>query len=212
MGGGIEYIRDPAEIYRQSFAEISGDEKLEQLPQDLRDVAIRVIHACGMPDIVDDLRFSAKSVTSGRRAIRRGAALYCDVESVRSGIMKRLLPETTDIHCRISSPDTETHARTTKTTRAAAQVDLWGERLTGSIVVIGNAPTMLFRLLEAIDEGLSPPALVVAFPVGFVGAAESKAELFTNPRDMELITLLGKRGGSAMAAAAMNAVAAGLST
>jgi precorrin-8X/cobalt-precorrin-8 methylmutase len=206
----MDYVRDPEAIYEQSFAEISRVRQLQALPEAIRPLATRVVHACGMPDILEDLRFSKDVANAARAALDNGAQIYCDVETVRHGIMQRLLPEGCAIHCRISAPDVATHAKANGMTRAAAQVDLWGERLDGQIIVCGNAPTFLFRLLEQIDAGLAKPAVIVAFPVGFVGAAEAKAELAANPRGVPFVTLLGRRGGAGMAQAAMNALAGGL--
>lgn len=207
----MDYVRDPEAIYEQSFAEIGQLSELAQVPDALRPLATRLVHACGMPDIVSDLRYSVDVVDAAQAALQRGADIYCDVETLRHGIMERLLPAGCRLHCRIGAPETAAHARQHGMTRAAAQIDLWGERLTGQIVAIGNAPTALFRLLELIDEGrIGPPAAVVAFPVGFVGAAESKAELAGHPRGLAHVTLLGRRGGAGLAQAAVNALAGGL--
>lgn len=209
----IDYIRDPAEIYRQSFATVEREADLSGLPAPLRLLATRLIHACGMPDIVDDLRFSNDVTDRTVRALADGADIYCDVETLRHGVMRHLLPAGCDVHCGISAPNVMAHAAQNAMTRAAAQIDDWGERLEGQIVAIGNAPTALFRLLELLDAGkVGKPAVVVAFPVGFVGAAESKAELQRDPRGMSFVTLLGRRGGTAMAQAAINALAGGLKT
>jgi precorrin-8X/cobalt-precorrin-8 methylmutase len=206
----LDYIRDPAEIYRRSFATIEKEAKLDGLPPAMRPIAIRLIHACGMPDIVADLKFSADAAEKGRAALGAGAPIFTDVDSVRTGIIGRLLPANNAVTCRIAEAGTAAAARTHATTRAAAQVDLWGDAIEGAIVAIGNAPTTLFRLLERIDQGGARPALILGFPVGFVGAAESKAELAADPRGLPFVTLLGRRGGSAMASAAVNAIAAGL--
>ena len=208
----LDYVRDPAEIYRRSFAEIGTVDALQTLAPPMRAVATRIVHACGMTDIVDDLRFSAGAVEAGQAALQAGAPVFCDVEMVRAGIIARNLPAGCEVVCDIGRPGVAQLAQRIGNTRSAAQIDFWGERLDGSILVIGNAPTALFHLLEAVDGGGAKPALVIAFPVGFVGAAESKAELVGNPRGLDYITLLGRRGGSAMASAAMNAVAAGLAT
>jgi precorrin-8X/cobalt-precorrin-8 methylmutase len=210
MSATMDYVRDPEAIYEQSFAEISRVKQLQALPEAIRPLATRVVHACGMPDILDDLRFSSDVAGAARAALDAGAQIYCDVETVKYGIMQRLLPEGCALHCRISAPEVAGHARLHAMTRAAAQIDLWGERLAGQIIVCGNAPTFLFRLLEQIDAGLLKPAVIVAFPVGFVGAAEAKAELTAHPRGVPFVTLLGKRGGAGMAQAAMNALAGGL--
>jgi precorrin-8X/cobalt-precorrin-8 methylmutase len=206
----MDYIRDPEAIYEQSFAEISRVKQLQALPEAIRPLATRVIHACGMPDILDDLRFSNDVADAARTAFDSGADIYCDVETVKAGIMTRLLPDACALHCRISAPDAASHAKAHGMTRAAAQFDLWGERVSRQVVVIGNAPTALFRLLELMDKGLPKPAIIVAFPVGFVGAAEAKAELANNPRGVPFVTLLGRRGGAGMAQAAVNALAGGL--
>lgn len=208
----LDYVREPAEIYRKSFTSIAELDDIERLPPAIRPIGIRIVHACGMPDIVPDLAFSDDPVSVGQAALRSGADLYCDVDSVRTGVMRRLLPAACAIHCAINEPEIRAHAEANGMTRAAAQIDVWGEKLAGAVLVIGNAPTALFRLLENIDAGARAPALVLAFPVGFVGAAESKAELAENPRGMEFITLSGRRGGSAITAAAMNALAGGLAT
>jgi len=209
----IDYVRAPEAIYERSFAEISRIDALTALPADIRPVATRIIHACGMPDVLDDLRFSADVAKKMRAALDVGADIYCDVETLRHGVMRHLLPEGCALHCRISAPDVAAHARRQKMTRASAQVDLWGERLEGQIMAIGNAPTTLFRLMELIDQGaVGRPAVVIAFPVGFVGAAESKDELARDPRGMAFLTLCGKRGGTAMAQAAVNGLAGGLAT
>jgi len=206
----MDYVRDPAEIYRQSFATIEREARLDEVPDDFRPLATRLIHACGMTDIVADLRFSPDAMTKGRQALAAGAPVLTDVDSVRTGIIQRLLPAGNAVQCRISEAATAEAARGGETTRAAAQMDLWGETIAGAVVAVGNAPTALFRLLELIDGGSPKPALILGFPVGFVGAAESKAELAANPRGVPFVTLLGRRGGSAMAAAAVNAIAAGL--
>ena len=206
----MDYLRDPEAIYEQSFAEIAQINQLNDLPEDIRPLATRIVHACGMPDILDDLRFSPDIAAAGQAALACGADIYCDVDTLRYGIMQRLLPDRCKLHCRVSDPDVADHAKEHGMTRAAAQIDLWGEQIKGQIMAIGNAPTTLFRLLELVDQGLPKPALIVAFPVGFVGAAEAKAELAANPRGIPFITLLGRRGGAGFAQAAVNAVAGGL--
>jgi precorrin-8X/cobalt-precorrin-8 methylmutase len=208
----MEYVREPDAIYAQSFAEISRVKQLQALPEAIRPLATRIVHACGMPEILDAFRYSNDVVAAAKAAFANGADIYCDVETLRYGVMERLLPEGCTLHCRISAPETAAFAKAHKMTRAAAQIDLWGERLKDQIIAIGNAPTTLFRLLELIDQGLPKPAVIVAFPVGFVGAAESKAELVRGSRGVPYVTLLGKRGGTAMAQAAVNALAGGLGT
>ena len=206
----LAYERDPEAIYRASFAHVGALPQVAALPEPVRPLAIRLVHACGMPDVLDDLRVSADAMEAGRAALAGGANIFCDVETVRHGVMVRLLPEATQLHCRVGAADVAAHARSRGMTRSATQFELWGGALDGQIVVIGNAPTALFRLLELVDEGICRPALVLAFPVGFVGAAESKAELVRDPRGLPYATVLGRRGGSAMAQASVNAMAGGL--
>ncbi|MFZ2101180.1 MAG: precorrin-8X methylmutase [Oricola sp.] len=208
----MDYIREPEAIYAKSFETISRVQALHALPEAIRPVATRVVHACGMPEILGDLRFSGDIAEAVREALDAGADIYCDVETLRHGVMKHLLPKGCELHCAISDPEVAAHAKQNRMTRAAAQVDLWGGRLEGQVVAIGNAPTTLFRLLEAIDAGGAKPAAIIAFPVGFVGAAESKQELADNPRGIPFITLLGRWGGTAMAQAAVNGLAGGLNT
>lgn len=208
----LDYIREPEAIYRRSFEIIAEVGDLQALPEAIRPVATRIVHACGMPEILADLRFSEDIAAVVRDALEKGADIYCDVETLRHGVMRRLLPEGCKLHCSVAAPEVARYAKEHGMTRSAAQVDLWGKRLDGQVVAIGNAPTTLFRLLEAVDAGIARPAAVIAFPVGFVGAAESKAELAANPRGIPFITLLGRRGGTAMAQAAVNGLAGGLNT
>jgi precorrin-8X/cobalt-precorrin-8 methylmutase len=203
------YIRDPDAIYAASFATIRAEAGLERFPVPIAHVAERVVHACGMVDIVDDLQFSTDAAEAGRAALMAGAPVFCDVEMVRHGIIKRLLPKDNQLICMIGGEAVATRAKQINNTRSAAQVDLWGDEIDGAILVIGNAPTALFRLLERLDEGAPKPALILGFPVGFVGAVESKAELAANPRGVPFIAVRGRRGGSAMAAAAVNALCTG---
>jgi precorrin-8X/cobalt-precorrin-8 methylmutase len=201
----IDYLRDPAEIYRRSFAAIRAEARLERLPADIRPLALRMIHACGMIDIVDDLAWSDGAGAAGRAAIDR-AAIFCDSHMVASGIQASRLPDPTRVICALDAAATRRIAAAERTTRSAAAVSLWRADLAGSIVAIGNAPTALFRLLEELDAGAPKPALILGFPVGFIGAAEAKAELAVNPRGAAFVTLSGRRGGSAIAAAAVNAL------
>lgn len=206
----IEYIRDPAEIYRQSFETIRREVALERFPTLLQPLAIRLIHACGMIDIVEDLRFSDGAFEAGASALVGGAPVLVDAEMVRHGIIRRLLPAENDVICMLNDERVRPKAAEIGNTRSAAQVDLWDERLDGAVVAIGNAPTALFRLLERIDAGGPRPALILGFPVGFVGAAESKEMLIADSRGVPYIAVRGRRGGSAMASAAVNALAGGL--
>jgi precorrin-8X/cobalt-precorrin-8 methylmutase len=203
----LDYIRDPQEIYRRSFDAIEAEANLGAMPHDMRSVAVRLIHACGMTDLAGDLQFSPDAARAGREAITRGAPVLCDVEMVRSGIIRGRFPAGNEITCTLNDAGVAQHAAATGQTRSAAAVEYWGERLAGAVVAIGNAPTALFRLLELLDEGAPKPAVIIGMPVGFVGAAESKAELAANARGCEFIAIRGRRGGSAMAAAAVNALA-----
>jgi precorrin-8X/cobalt-precorrin-8 methylmutase len=202
------YLRDPAAIYRESFAAIRREAPIDQLPEDLRPVALRLIHACGMPDILCDLAWTADAVPAGRAALRGGAPILVDATMVAAGIRRAGLPADNLILCTLGDDATAARAAARGTTRSAAAVEAWQERLAGAVVAIGNAPTALFRLLELLAEGAPAPALVLGFPVGFVGAAEAKEALISHRPEVAHITLRGRRGGSAMAAAALNALLA----
>ena len=197
------YERDPQAIYAASFATVRKEAALDRFPADVAEIAVRVIHACGMTEIADRLDYSDDVAASAIAALKSGAPVYADCEMVASGITRRLLPGT-DIRCTLNDPRVPDMAKAMETTRSAAAVDLW--ETGGAIVAIGNAPTALFRLLERLDEGAPKPAAILAFPVGFVGAAESKAELAQRPRATPFLTLRGRKGGSAMASAAVNAI------
>ncbi len=199
------YIRDPAAIYEKSFAIIRSEADLSPLPANARDMAIRMIHACGMTDIASDLRISESFVDAAVSALTK--PILTDAEMVRHGIVDKKL----NIICTLNDPRAREIGIAERTTRSAAAIELWKPYLEGALAVIGNAPTALFALLEMIDAGGPKPAAIAAFPVGFVGAAESKAELFSNPRGIPYATILGRRGGSAMAAAVVNALSRGLS-
>lgn len=202
------YLRDPAAIYRRSFALIAEETDLSRLPPPLVPVVVRLIHACGMPDIVPDLAFGGAVVEAGRAALRRGAPVLADCRMVASGIIAARMPADNPVLCRLGDPAVPARAATLGTTRSAAAVDLWRPVLDGAVVAIGNAPTALFHLLEMLDRGGPQPAVILAFPVGFVGAAESKQTLVDAPCGVPFLTLRGRRGGSALAAAAVNALAA----
>jgi len=206
----LDYIRDPAEILRRSFEIIEKETDLATLPKDIRSVAARIVHACGMPDVVADLAFSNGAGTAGKDALRRGAPILCDVRMVAAGLTTRQLPAKSAVTVALEEDGAEELAKRTRQTRSAGGMELAAKRLKDSIVVIGNAPTALFRLLELAAEGTEKPAIVLGFPVGFVGAAESKAALAANDLGLPFITLLGRRGGSAIAAAALNALILGL--
>jgi precorrin-8X/cobalt-precorrin-8 methylmutase len=204
------YIRDPEEIYRESFAIIRREADLSGFPDTSEEVAIRLVHACGMVDLVDDLVISPGAVDAGRAAIKNFRPIVCDVEMVRRGIIRRLLPDGLPVLCQIGLRETETRAAQLETTRSAAAMEGMVYEIAGGIVVIGNAPTALFHLIEMLDRGCEPPALIIGVPVGFVGAAESKEALIAADHGVPFITVRGRRGGSAMAAAAMNGIAGGL--
>ncbi|MEU4832551.1 precorrin-8X methylmutase [Streptosporangium sp. NPDC023615] len=203
----IDYVRDGAEIYRRSFATIRAEADLGALPPDVARVAVRMIHACGMVDLVDDLRWSAGVVSSAREALRAGAPVLCDATMVASGVTRRRLPAGNEVICTLGDPRVPALAEELGTTRSAAALELWRDRLQGSVVAIGNAPTALFRLLEMVERGAGRPAAVLGVPVGFIGAAESKQALAEHPSNLEYLVVVGRRGGSAMTAAAVNAIA-----
>lgn len=202
------WVKDPAAIYAQSFATIGDEVALETLPEALRDVVVRTIHACGMTDIVDDLAWSDGAAEAGIKALADGAAILVDAEMVAHGIISRRLPRANRVLCTLNDPSVAPAAQSLGTTRSAMAVELWRPHLEGAVVAIGNAPTALFHLLELMEEGAPRPALVLGFAVGFVGAAESKEALIQS--GLPFIALRGRRGGSAMAAAAVNALAGGL--
>jgi precorrin-8X/cobalt-precorrin-8 methylmutase len=203
----MEYIKNGEEIYRKSFAIIRAETNWENLPDDLAHLAVRLIHSCGMTDITEDLEASPDAVKIGRNALAGGTAILCDSQMVANGITKARLPKNNPIICTLNHPEVTELARQINNTRSAAALELWRPHLAGAVVAIGNAPTALFRLLELLDQNVDKPALILGFPVGFVGAAESKLELATNSRGVPFITLHGRRGGSAIAAAAVNALA-----
>ena len=203
----IDYLRDPAEIYRRSFAAIRAKADFTSVPDDLTALAVRLVHASGMPDLVSDLAWSAGAGEAGRAALAAGAAVLVDAEMVAHGIIRRRLPAGNEVVCRLGAPEADASAKSRGTTRSAAAVDLWRPQLEGAVVAIGNAPTALFRLLEILAQGAPRPAVILGFPVGFIGAAEAKETLIAEARGVPYVTLRGRRGGSAMAAAAVNALA-----
>ncbi|MET9254603.1 precorrin-8X methylmutase [Streptomyces sp. NPDC048182] len=202
-----DYEKDGAAIYRESFATIRAEADLAALPADVGQVAVRMIHACGMTDLVRDLAFSPRVVADARAALRAGAPILCDVQMVASGVTRKRLPAGNDVVCALSDPAVPDLAARLGTTRSAAALELWRDRLEGAVVAVGNAPTALFRLLEMIEAGAPRPAAVIGVPVGFVGAAESKDALAGHPSGLEHLVVRGRRGGSAIAAAALNAIA-----
>ncbi|MFF2624538.1 precorrin-8X methylmutase [Kitasatospora griseola] len=203
----IDYEKDGAAIYRQSFATIRAEADLAALPADVAQVAVRMIHACGMTDLVEDLLWSPNVVADARRALHAGAPILCDVNMVASGVTRKRLPADNKVICTLTDPSVPELARAMGTTRSAAAMELWLPRLEGAVVAVGNAPTSLFRLLELIEAGAPRPAAVIGVPVGFIGAAESKQALAEHPAALEHLVVRGRRGGSAIAAAAINAIA-----
>lgn len=202
----MNYLRDGAEIYRRSFATIRAEADLAGLPADVERVAVRMIHACGQVDLVDDLEFTPDVVAAAHDALRAGAPVLTDANMIASGVTRKRLPADNEVVCTLSDPRVPELAQQLGTTRSAAALELWRERLPGSVVAIGNAPTALFRLLELLDEGLAAPAAIIGVPVGFVGAVESKVDLVKRAPAPYLV-VHGRRGGSAMAVAAVNAIA-----
>jgi precorrin-8X/cobalt-precorrin-8 methylmutase len=200
-----DYERDGAAIYRRSFATIRAEADLSGLPDDVAQVAVRMIHACGQVDLVRDLAFSPGVVAAAREALHAGAPVLCDAEMVASGITRRRLPKDNDVVCTLNDPRTPGLAAELGTTRTAAALELWGDRLDGAVVAIGNAPTALFHLLEMVECGAPRPAAVLGIPVGFVGAVESKDALAAS--ELAHLVVRGRRGGSAITAAAVNAIA-----
>jgi len=203
----IDHIRDGAEIYRQSFATIRAEANLSVLPEDVAYVAVRMIHACGMVDLVQDIAYTPGVVQAGRAALHAGAPILCDTGMVATGVTRNRLPADNDVICTLNDPQVPELAATLGTTRTAAAMELWGQRLDGAVVAIGNAPTALFRLLELIEQGAPRPAAVLGIPVGFIGAAESKQALVDHPSKLEHLVVLGRRGGSAIVSGAINALA-----
>jgi precorrin-8X/cobalt-precorrin-8 methylmutase len=201
----FDYVRDGAEIYRRSFAAIRSEADLTRFPADVARVVVRMIHSCGMTDLPADVGYSDGVVRAARAALLGGAPVLCDAQMVASGITRRRLPAANEVVCTLTDPAVASLAGRLGTTRSAAALDLWGPRLDGAVVAIGNAPTALFRLLELVGAGAGRPAAVIGIPVGFIGAAESKAALAGS--GLEYLVVHGRRGGSAMTVAAVNAVA-----
>lgn len=205
----MDHVSDPDEIYARSFAIIRAEAELARFPAELEPVAARMIHACGVCGIASDIRFDPAVARVARTALESGAPILADTRMTAAGVITRHLPRNNEIVCTLDDPRARTMAATEGTTRSAAAVRLWDERLQGAVVLIGNAPTALFALLELLDAQPARPAAILAFPVGFVGAAESKQALAENPRGVPYLTLAGRMGGSAIAAAALNGVLIG---
>lgn len=208
---GYSYIHEPAAIYAESFALCRAATELDRFPAEMHALILRLVHSVGRPEIVDDLVWDDRIVQAVTTALGNGKPVLCDVRMVADGIIRSRLPEATDVLCTLGFGSTAGIANRLETTRSAAAVELWQPWLEGAVVAIGNAPTALFHLLERLDEGWPKPAAILGFPVGFVGAAESKAALVIAAArdrfDIPFITLQGRDGGSALAAAAVNALA-----
>jgi precorrin-8X/cobalt-precorrin-8 methylmutase len=202
-----DYLRDPQAIYRASFEAIRREAPIECVPGEMQALVTRLIHACAMPEILSELAWSSDALDAGRRALRAGRPILVDAAMVGAGIRRERLPADNPVVCTLRDPGVADRAAATATTRSAAAVDLWRNHLDDAVVAIGNAPTALFRLLELLEDGAVPPALVLAFPLGFVGAAEAKEALMQYRPRVPYIALRGRRGGSALAAAAVNALA-----
>jgi precorrin-8X/cobalt-precorrin-8 methylmutase len=205
----FEYEKIPAEIYRQSFDIIAGEANLARFSERERALVIRLIHACGMVDLADDVVISPAAVEAGTKALGAGAPILCDVEMVNRGIIRSRLGGNNPVLCKIGSDEASDYAGSLNSTRSAGGIEAMREQISGSIVAIGNAPTALFHLLELLQQGIRPPCLIIGCPVGFVGAVESKQALIAfgaKKTDLPFITVGGRRGGSAMAAAAVNAL------
>ncbi len=201
------YLRDPAAITRRSFEIVRAETDVSNLPADLAPIAYRLVHACGMPEIVDDLAWGGDVAGAGRAALAGGAPILVDCEMLASGITRARLPADNQVICTLGESDVPAMAASLGTTRSAAAIDLWRPHLAGAVAAIGNAPTALFRLLELLADGAPRPAAIVACPVGFVGAAEAKEALCEACLNVPFLTVRGRRGGSALAAAALNALA-----
>lgn len=206
MSDALSYIRDGAAIYKRSFAIIRAEANLARFTPEQEKVAVRMIHACGMVELADDIEFSPDFVAAAKAALRAGAPILCDANMVAHGVTRARLPAGNPVVCTLAEPNVATLAAELGNTRSAAAMELWRNRLGGAVVAIGNAPTSLFRLLEMLDEGAPRPAAVIGMPVGFVGAAESKDALAADGR-VPYAIVKGRKGGSAMAAAAINALA-----
>jgi precorrin-8X/cobalt-precorrin-8 methylmutase len=207
MSERAAYLRDGTAIYQRSFAIIRAEADLARFSADEADVAVRMIHACGVVELAPHIVMARDLVRAARNALAAGAAIFCDSEMVARGITRARLPARSDVICTLNDPRVPELAAKLATTRSAAALDLWIEQLSGAVVAIGNAPTALFRLLDLLDAGAPKPVVIVGIPVGFVGAAESKEALAHNPRGVPFLTVRGRMGGSAMTAAAINALA-----
>ena len=203
----MAYLRDPELIYQQSFSTNRKEADLSHFPQDIANIVVRMIHSCGMTDIAQDIVYTINAVSAGKAALIQGSPVLCDSRMVCEGVIRAKLPAENEVLCWNNCPESAVLSKKLGTTRSAAAVDLWRPKLAGAVVAGGNAPTTLFRLLEVLEEGVEPPAVIFGLPVGFVGAAESKELLVKQCKEsVQFLTLTGRRGGSAMAAAAVNAL------
>jgi precorrin-8X/cobalt-precorrin-8 methylmutase len=202
-----DYVSVPSEIYRRSFATIRSEADLSTLTEDAKTVGVRMIHACGDVELVHDLAVHPRVVSAARTALEAHATIFTDTHMLAAGITRRRLPADNEVCCQLDDPRAAELAGQWGTTRSAAAVSLWDDRLAGAVVAIGNAPTALFHLLELIADGAPRPAAIIGIPVGFVGSAESKIALVENPWDIPWLVVHGRRGGSALCAAAVNALA-----
>lgn len=207
MSERAAYLRDGTAIYERSFAIIRAEADLSGFSAEEADIAVRMIHACGQVEVARHIVFGGDVVAAARRALAAGAPIFCDAAMVAHGVTRARLPAQNDVICTLNDPRTPALAAKNGTTRSAAALDLWRDRLGGAVVAIGNAPTALFRLLDMLDAGAPKPAAILGIPVGFVGAAESKAALAADPRGVPFIIVRGRTGGSAITAAAVNALA-----
>jgi precorrin-8X/cobalt-precorrin-8 methylmutase len=207
MSERATYLREGAAIYERSFAIIRAEADLSRFSPEEADIVVRMVHACGVVEVAGDIVFGKNVVVAARNALVAAAPIFCDAEMVAHGITRARLPAKNDVICTLNDPRVAGLAQKLGTTRSAAALDLWLDRLAGAVVAIGNAPTALFRLLELIENGAPKPAVILGIPVGFVGAAESKAALAADPRGVPFLTMRGRMGGSAITAAAVNALA-----
>ncbi len=201
------YVRDSAAIYQRSFAIIRAEADLSRFSAEEADIVVRMIHACGMVEVAQHVVFGGNLVAAARGALGAGAPILCDSEMVAHGITRARLPAENEVICTLNDPRVSALAKKLDTTRSAAALDLWLDRMAGALVAIGNAPTALLRLLELLDQGAPKPAAILGIPVGFVGAAEAKNALAAEPRGVSFLIVRGRMGGSAMTAAAINALA-----
>jgi precorrin-8X/cobalt-precorrin-8 methylmutase len=203
----LAYLRDGRAIYERSFAIIRAEADLSRFSEDEANIVVRMIHACGLVATAEHIVFGDGFVSAARMALERGAPILCDAEMVAHGITRMRLPARNEVICTLRDARVPALAERLGSTRSAAALELWADRLAGALIAIGNAPTALFRLMEMLDAGAPPPAAIIGVPVGFVGAAESKEALATDPRGVPFLIVRGRMGGSAMAAAAINALA-----